>query len=130
MQTSASAPLLQGVRKAVRVSVIAMGAAPLAPKEPVQAADVTALTEEKVSCQLRPLTHVRALQLRITKSLTAAFATSGFFQAFLSGGHHSCKTIVTALCRAEQGLAACGSTIRGSGRMGSWVVPVPWGWDS
>ena len=53
MQTSASAPLLQGVRKAVRVSVIAMGAAPLAPKEPEQAAVATTLTEEKVAC-LKP----------------------------------------------------------------------------
>lgn len=48
MQTSASAPLLQGVKKAVRVSVIAMGAAPLAPKEPEKAPETTALTEEKV----------------------------------------------------------------------------------
>ena len=52
MQTSASAPLLQGVKKAVRVSVIAMGAAPLAPKEPEKAPETTALIEDKVQCRL------------------------------------------------------------------------------
>ncbi len=54
LQASASAPLLQGVKKAVRVSVIAMGPAPLAPKEPEQAPEkASALTEEKVQCCLR-----------------------------------------------------------------------------
>lgn len=48
LQVSASAPLLQGVKKAVRVSVIAMGAAPLAPKEPEQVPDPSAPKEEKV----------------------------------------------------------------------------------
>ena len=48
LQGSASAPLLQGVKKAVRVSVIAMGAAPLAPKEPELAAEPSVLKDEKV----------------------------------------------------------------------------------
>ena len=45
---SASAPLLQGVKKAVRVSVIAMGAAPLAPKDPEPESDPGPLKDEKV----------------------------------------------------------------------------------
>lgn len=51
VQTSASAPLLQGAKKAVRVSMIAMGAAPLAPKapEPEPEPEALALKEEKVS---------------------------------------------------------------------------------
>ena len=48
LQGSASAPLLQGVKKAVRVSVIAMGAGPLAPKEPGPAAEPSVLRDEKV----------------------------------------------------------------------------------
>ena len=48
LQVSASAPLLQGVKKAVRVSVIAMGAAPLAPKDPEPEQDPGPLTDEKV----------------------------------------------------------------------------------
>ncbi len=47
-QGSASAPLLQSVQKAVRVSVIAMGAAPLAPKEAEPAAVPSILKDEKV----------------------------------------------------------------------------------
>ena len=45
-QISASAPLLQGVKKAVRVSIIAVGAAPLAPKVQPVLADAAATPEE------------------------------------------------------------------------------------
>lgn len=50
-QVSASAPLLQGVKRAVRVSIVAMGAAPLAPKEQPLAKDPAKPEEPKVcSC--------------------------------------------------------------------------------
>ena len=48
LQASASAPLLQGVRKAVRVSVVAMGAAPLAPPGREPGADQGPSTDEQV----------------------------------------------------------------------------------
>ncbi|CAL8467005.1 g6541 [Coccomyxa elongata] len=47
-QVSASAPLLQGVKRAVRVSIVAMGAAPLAPKEQPVAKDPARPEEPKV----------------------------------------------------------------------------------
>lgn len=50
-QVSASAPLLQGVKRAVRVSIVAMGAAPLAPKEQPVTTDPAKPVEPKVrSC--------------------------------------------------------------------------------
>lgn len=48
LQISASAPLLQGVKRAVRVSIIAMGAASLAPKVEPVAAEGAAPEEPKV----------------------------------------------------------------------------------